>query len=225
MIFPATAPDHSQTHYFLAHLAERGKLLRLYTQNVDTLETGIPADKLRCVHGSWRENKCVACNKVFGIEDLRADVERQTVPVCDNCGGAIKPGIVFFGQRTNIEDQDIEFDSEHADLLVVIGTSMRVAPVSYLPQVIDAPAILINREPVTCTFNAELLGDCDEVCAAVERGMGWREDGREIGEFRFAAPNKFLLTANGGAGTRVVETGRNLFLVTPRLAGVDDEFA
>jgi hypothetical protein len=74
--------------------------------------------------------------------------------------------------RTN---EDLDFDAANADLLVVIGTSMRVAPVSYLPQVIGAPAVLINREPVTCTFNAELLGDCENVWgnrdgARVERG-------------------------------------------------------
>jgi hypothetical protein len=56
MIFPAAAPAHSQAHRFLAGLAARGKLLRLYTQNVDTLETGGPPEALRGVLGSWREN-------------------------------------------------------------------------------------------------------------------------------------------------------------------------
>jgi NAD-dependent histone deacetylase SIR2/NAD-dependent deacetylase sirtuin 1 len=91
--------------------------------------------------------------------------------------------------------------------------------VSYLPQVIDAPAVLINREPVTCAFSAELLGDCDDVCAAIERELGWRDDGRAIAEFRFTPPNKFLLPSGDGAGTRFVETGRSMFLVTPRRAG------
>ena len=39
------------------------KYVNNYTVNVasdvDTLEIGIPDEKLRCVHGSWRENKCL----------------------------------------------------------------------------------------------------------------------------------------------------------------------
>jgi NAD-dependent SIR2 family protein deacetylase len=222
LIFPAVEPDHSQTHFFLANLEANGKLLRVYSQNVDTLEVGIPDAKLRCVHGSWRHNQCVECGEVLGIEDLRGRVERQEVPVCKECGGAIKPGIVFFGQRTNIEDEDIDFDSQNADLLVVIGTSLRVAPVSYLPRIMRGiPAVLINREPVTCTFSAEMLGDCDEICQAIEKELGWRDNARPIGDFVFAEPNKFLLAASGGVGTRFVETGRNLFIVTPTLSGTD----
>lgn len=225
MIFPSQTPEHSLTQYFLAELEKRGKLLRLYTQNVDTLEVGIPNEKLRCVHGSWRENNCMNCGASYGIEDLRDAVNRQTVPVCTNCGGQIKPGIVFFGQRTNIEDEDIEYDSEHADLLIVIGTSLRVAPVSYLPQMMwRTPAVLINREPVTCSFNAELLGDCDDVCKVLERELGWREDAKGADAFTFFEPNKFVLPSEDGTGTQFCETSRNLFLVTPALSGINDDF-
>jgi NAD-dependent SIR2 family protein deacetylase len=216
LIYPKQEPDHSQTHFFLAKLESMGKLLRVYSQNVDTLEIGIPDCKLRCVHGSWRENKCVACGEVHGIEDLRQCIEQQIVPQCKKCQGPIKPGIVFFGQKTNIEDEDIEYDTEHADLLIVIGTSLRVAPVSYIPQLMqNIPAILINREPVTCSFSAELLGDCDAIIGAVEKELGWREEGHGCDSLIFTPPNKFLLPSENGIGTQFIETGRSVFLVTP----------
>lgn len=225
LIYPAVEPEHSLTHYFLAELEKRGKLLRVYSQNVDALEIGIPDEKLRCVHGSWRTNSCMNCGESYGIEDLRASVDKQEVPVCTKCGGQIKPGIVFFGQRTNIEDEDIESDSEQADLLLVIGTSMRVAPVSHLPEFMwRVPAILINRESVTCSFNAELLGDCDDVCRVLEAELGWIESEQKADSFAFTPPNRFVMPSKDGMGTRVVETGRNMFLASPALAGLNESF-
>ena len=176
LIFPSLHPDHSLAHFFIAELEKRGKLQRLYSQNVDTLEIGVPDCRLQCVHGSWRHNRCLSCGEVHSMEDLRENVNTQTVPTCKNCGkvGTIKPGIVFFGQQTNISSEMIDYDSNTADLLIVIGTSLRVAPVSFIPRkMYRVPSILINREPVTCQFNAELLGDCDPIVAAIENHIGW----------------------------------------------------
>ena len=110
------------------------------------------------------------------MEDLRENVNTQTVPTCKKCGkvGTVKPGIVFFGQQTNINSEMIDYDAHTADLLIVIGTSLRVAPVSFIPRkMYRVPSILINREPVTCQFNAELLGDCDPIIASIEKHIGW----------------------------------------------------
>ena len=64
------------------------------------------------------------------------------------CGGLMKPGITFFGQP--LQDQVgrcLQSDQKKVDALIVIGTSLSVAPiskvVSYLPSHI--PRILINR--------------------------------------------------------------------------------
>lgn len=227
LIYPSLHPEHSQAHYFLAELEKRGKLLRCYSQNVDTLEIGIPDEKLRCVHGSWRQNKCLNCGEIYSIEDLRESVNQQIIPVCKKCGGQIKPGIVFFGQRTNIEDEDIEYDSNHADLLIVIGTSLRVAPVSYLPRIMyNVKSILINREPVSCQFNAELLGEGDAIINAINKHLKWnmspeKEDDNSKNDFVFIEPNKFMLPDVNGNGPTFVETGRSLFLVNGAFSGVD----
>ena len=218
MIFPETTPKHSHAQYFFAELEKKKKLLRLYSQNVDTLEIGIPDEKLRCVHGSWRENKCLNCGEIHTIEDLRENVENQTIPVCKKCGGQIKPGIVFFGQKTNLEDSDVINDSKNADLLIVVGTSLRVAPVSFIPDAFfNVPSILINREPVTCHFNAELLGDCDSVIRILEDALEWNSnpEGKNINDFEFIQPNKFLLRSHYNENTSFYETGRSIFQVSP----------
>ncbi|KAH0788176.1 transcriptional regulator, Sir2 family protein [Histomonas meleagridis] len=218
LIFPSETPQYSSAHYFIEALEQQGKLLRVYTQNVDTLEKGIPPERLRCVHGSWRENHCIFCGKSYSIEDLRPAINARTVPRCVSCGGYIKPGIVFFGQDTNFDEKEAFQDSIQADLLIVIGTSLKVRPIANLPSMFyDVPSILINRECVECDFNAELIGDCDDVISNIETNLHWKE-AREGGESNpiFFHPNKFIFPNRSGLGTSVVNAGRNQFLVTPR---------
>ena len=224
LIFPSTDPVYSAAHYFVEALENRGKLLRLYTQNVDALERGISDEHLRCVHGSWRQSFCESCGKRFSIEDIRPAVNARLVPKC-SCGGAVRPGIVFYGQATNLDEQEAYEDSEVADLLIVIGTSLQVAPISELPALMHKiPSILINREPVTCEFNVELLGECADIIEALEKKLQWNfpRIGNPDLEPQFLEPNRFVFHKEGYEGTCVVEDGRNKFLATPCLA--DDDF-
>jgi len=62
------------------------------------------------------------------------------------------------------------------DLVIVIGTSLKVAPVSevvpYLPAHI--PQMYISRTPVShVNFDVDMLGDCDVVVAELCRRAGW----------------------------------------------------
>ena len=222
-IFPARHPQHSATHYFLQKLQEHGKLLKIYTQNVDTLEVGIPDEKLCYVHGSWRDCKCCECGYKMTIEELRPSVEAGTVPVCTKCGGPIMPGIVFFGQPTNFEHKDVCREATVADLLLVIGTSLRVAPISELPSIMsDVTSVLINRAPVTCDFNAQLLGECDDIVGMLERELDWAESGMTADDSVFFPPNNFVFESNHELGTRIIETARNSFLATSVTVDVSD---
>lgn len=225
-IFPERYPRHSQAHYFLENLEKRGKLLRLYTQNVDALDVGILPEHLRCVHGSWRESYCMTCDALHTIEDIRDSVEKGEVPRCIFCGGAIKPGIVFFGQSVNLNDFELENDAREADLLLVIGTSLSVAPVSDIPRMMrNTPSILINRATVKGHFSAELLGECDDVVNAIESELGWSSETQpqvEISKITKYATNKFIFPSNSEFATRVEPTTRADFLATSVPVDVDD---
>jgi NAD-dependent SIR2 family protein deacetylase len=214
LIFPAEEPEFSATHFFLEHLEAQGKILRVYSQNVDTLERGISDDHLRCVHGSWRENQCLHCHQVYSMEDLRPAVAGGVVPQCVNCGGPIKPGIVFFGQPTNLDEDEVQRDAAEADLLLVIGTSLRVKPISELPSIMrNVPSVLINREPVDCLFNGELLGDCTDIIRHLEMALGWIDPEPAVEPLRWDI-NKFVFPSESDLATSVWETGRDAFLVT-----------
>jgi NAD-dependent SIR2 family protein deacetylase len=215
LVFPAERPIFSAAHYFLEALEEHGKVRRVYSQNVDTLER-VSAARLRCVHGSWRENRCVRCNQVYAVEDLRPAVHAGTVPFCVRCGGPIQPGIVFFGQPTELDDREMWEDAGRADLLLVVGTSLKVRPIADLPRVMrQVPQILINREPVGCEFDAELLGDCADVVERLEIAMGWRDAGMDLREPIRLGRNRFVFPSESQLGTAVVDTGRASFLRTP----------
>jgi NAD-dependent SIR2 family protein deacetylase len=215
LIFPDEIPKFSATHIFLELLEQHRKLLRVYSQNVDTLERGISDEHLRCVHGSWRENHCLQCHQQYSIEDLRPAVTNGVMPQCVRCGGPIKPGIVFYGQPTNLNEIEVSQDAQEADLLIVIGTSLKVHPISELPLIMrGVPSILINRERVNCEFNAELIGDCTDIVQHVEAALGWIEpmDGAQPVLFPL---NKFVFPSESDLSTTVWETGRDAFLVSP----------
>ena len=84
----------------------------------------------------------------------------------------MKPDITFFGQDLPEAFYDaLQEDCEKADLVVVIGSSLKVSPVARIPEMVepDVPQILINREPLPhMDFNAELLGNCDSILQ-----VGW----------------------------------------------------
>lgn len=79
--------------------------------------------------------------------------------------GIMKPDIVFFGEGLPDAFHDaMAKDKDDCDLLIVIGSSLKVRPVALIPSSIPShvPQILINREPLPhLKFDIELLGDGD----------------------------------------------------------------
>ncbi|KAK4176433.1 DHS-like NAD/FAD-binding domain-containing protein [Triangularia setosa] len=107
--------------------------------------------------------------------DSNSDSEFDLVP---SSAGVMKPDIIFFGEPLPDEFSHrlTQHDVDKVDLVIVIGTSLKVAPVSevvpYLPSHI--PQIYISREPIGHNnFDIDLLGDCDVVVAELCRRAGW----------------------------------------------------
>ncbi|KAK2799647.1 NAD-dependent histone deacetylase sir2 [Onygenales sp. PD_10] len=92
--------------------------------------------------------------------------------------GVMKPDITFFGEDLPdaFSDRLIKHDRERADLVIVIGTSLKVAPVAEVPGILprEVPQLLISRDPVLhIDFDIDLLGDCDVVVSELCRRAGW----------------------------------------------------
>ncbi|KAF4556954.1 Sir2-like protein 1 [Elsinoe fawcettii] len=95
--------------------------------------------------------------------------------------GVMKPGITFFGEKlpNNFFDRLTDVDKDLVDLVVVIGTSMKVAPVNEIPNFVPptVPHIYISREPVKhINFDIQLVGYCDDVVSELARRAGWQID-------------------------------------------------
>ncbi|KAG5351885.1 hypothetical protein C0989_004651 [Termitomyces sp. Mn162] len=107
--------------------------------------------------------------------------------------GIMKPDITFFGEKLTDEfDNALAEDREHVDLLLIIGTSLKVSPVaeilSHLPH--SVPQILINKTPIrhinpdvrpsllrisltNLTAKIVLLGNADDIVQYLCDALGW----------------------------------------------------
>ena len=139
-------------HRALARLESAGRVPRLVTQNVDGLHHRAGSRAVLELHGNVNHVVCVGCGAGYSRESIQHRLERENpgfgaivvtaapdgdadleaggfdafrVPSCTQCGGILKPGVVFFGE--NVPRQRVE-DAVHAleraDAMLVIGSSL-----------------------------------------------------------------------------------------------------
>ncbi|KAK9447867.1 NAD-dependent protein deacetylase hst1 [Limtongia smithiae] len=99
-------------------------------------------------------------------DEEESEDEDEDIVGC--CNGVMKPDIIFFGEALpkTFENRLLHHDVAVCDLLICIGTSLKVAPVSEITRVIppDVPQVYISRTPCThIQFDVSLLGDCDDI--------------------------------------------------------------
>ena len=111
-------------------------------------------------------------------DSSESEDDSQNISDPIGAAGVLKPSITFFGEAlpSKFHDSLIEQCRPIVDLVIVIGTSLQVAPVSEIPGFLpkDVPQIYISRE--SCKhigFDVELLGECDEIVAELARRAGW----------------------------------------------------
>ena len=141
-------------HYAIKTFEERGRLLGLITQNVDGLHgiAGVSREKIVELHGTDRQVVCLSCGKLFpGEEIYQTLVGDFAPPVCDQCGGILKPATVSFGQAMPAQAMKRAQElSESAEVFIVIGSSLQVQPAASFPVIAKqsgAFLAIINRDP------------------------------------------------------------------------------
>ncbi|KAL4924792.1 SIR2 family NAD-dependent protein deacylase [Aspergillus undulatus] len=178
-------------HAFLALLERKGVLQFVFTQNIDGLEgdAGVSKGKMLHVHGNWKSQRCWKCRTLYGDAEMKSAIERGEVPYCpvEGCNGVVKPDIVMFGESLPkaFEEKEKEMVPT-TDLMLVIGTSLKVAPASLLPRAVgrDVPRVLVNNEVVGDFGSREndvcLVESCDEGVRGFARRLGWEGELDEI---------------------------------------------
>ena len=144
------------THAFIRLLHDKGRLLRCFTQNIDSLEAaaGIPSERYVAAHGNFDAATCVETGEKVPIEQVRAailDPPDGWRRLRDAHGGLVKPDIVFFGEGLPHRFFDLaRQDLAACKLLLVIGTSLSVQPFASLINHVsdDCVRVLVNRDAV-----------------------------------------------------------------------------
>ncbi|WFD26849.1 NAD-dependent histone deacetylase sir2 [Malassezia nana] len=138
-IYPAHF-EPSPSHHFVRKLEMQGKLLRMYSQNIDTLEQKAGIQRVVQCHGSFATATCTdpRCGYHTDGESIRADILAKRVPTCPRCDerrererahakrrkvasdeeedddglayGIMKPDITFFGEKLPDAFEQSRFD-------------------------------------------------------------------------------------------------------------------
>ncbi len=151
-------------HLALVELERKNRLLGIVTQNFDGLhhDAGNNAEHIVEMHGTSRAAACTLCGKRSSIKELQQRIDAGEIdPLCPDCGGFLKAATILFGQR--VPDEELIRARKLAlscDLLLVVGSSLKVTPAATLPRLAlknDVPLIIINLQPTPLDDYAEIV--------------------------------------------------------------------
>ena len=153
--------EPNPAHYALAELEKAGKIKTVITQNIDDLHSKAGSQNVIELHGHLREATCIRCYQVTDGEPLfRRFIEDGAVPKHE-CGGVYKPNIILFGEQLPMKEfVAAQMAVKEADLMLVVGSSLEVAPSSDLPELaIDngAKMVIINYQATRLDPQADVV--------------------------------------------------------------------
>ncbi len=190
-------------HAALAALESRGHVARLVTQNVDGLHAAAGSARVIELHGRLREVRCMECdtgmprtlmqawleagNPAFleraagaapdGDADLEADFDAFRVPGCPECGGVLKPDVVFYGDSVPRSRAEAAMAAtREADAVLVVGSTLMVRSSYKLCEAAHAAgtpiaAVNIGRTRADPLFSLKLQADCGGALAALAAAL------------------------------------------------------
>ncbi len=186
----------NDAHHALARLEADGYVDGLITQNVDGLHQQAGQQRVIDLHGALRQVICMSCgartsraawqdwleaHNPFVAEDayriapdgdadlVREDFSRIQTPPCQQCGGILKPDVVFYGDSVPPATVQQAYDwVGQANLLLVVGSSLmvyssfRFARFAHAQQI---PVVAINQGVTRADdlLTQKLVGDCSSI--------------------------------------------------------------
>ena len=141
-------------HHALARMEVAGVVTGIITQNVDRLHHAAGSRQVVELHGALADVRCLDCSAVEARAAMQARLEALNpgfaaraaepapdgdaelpveasaafrVPGCRQCGGTLKPDVVFFGESVPRERVDAAWRVlGEAEALLVVGSSLAV---------------------------------------------------------------------------------------------------
>ncbi|GJP48733.1 hypothetical protein CLOM_g8009 [Closterium sp. NIES-68] len=169
-------------HRALSDLQRLGLLTCVVTQNVDGLHQEAGSEGVVEVHGNARMCTCTACGHSVGKQVALEQLDKGVaVPVCPVCSGVLKLDVILFGEAMPAAAMSAAVAAAaSADVLLVIGTSLMVAPANSLTHMCrmrGGRVIAVNLDPdAFVSADVGLEGKAGEVLpqlvAAVRQRLG-----------------------------------------------------
>lgn len=131
---PAFTAKPNAGHRALVDLEKQGRLHALITQNIDGLHivAGNSRQRVFEVHGNLHQAVCMSCGGKGPMQPVLDRVRAgEADPPCRDCGGILKSDTISFGQQLVPEVIEGALRAaREADLLLSVGTSLRVFPIA-----------------------------------------------------------------------------------------------
>jgi len=159
-------------HTALAEMEKWVRIFTLITQNVDGLHYKAGNRNVLELHGNLQRVRCSECYLVADTWE-----ETEEVPRCANCGGFLRPDVVWFGE--SLPRAELESAVEAARTCQVffsVGTSGLVQPaaaLAYAARNKGAVIVEVNLEPTPLTDKVDffLQGRSGEVLPELVRAV------------------------------------------------------
>ena len=168
-------------HIFIAQLSGIVPKFTLITQNVDDLHERAGNQNVIHLHGSLFRARCQRCSIQHPLPAQPVDdeikEERIAPPTCEQCGGRVRPDIVWFGEALPDDEWNRATGAASScDVFFCIGTSSLVYPAASLPyHAADRGACLIQVNPVATDLDRMacyvLKGKAGEVLGALSKKL------------------------------------------------------
>jgi NAD-dependent deacetylase len=157
--------EPNPAHHALSQLEAAGLLKSVITQNIDGLHQKAGSQRVHEVHGHMRQATCIRCYQVAPADSMIEEfLDQGQVPRCA-CGGVMKPNVILFGEQLPLQVLTAaRQDTKACDLMLVVGSSLRVEPVADLPLLAlghGARLIIINYQPTHLDERADVVIHAD----------------------------------------------------------------
>jgi NAD-dependent deacetylase len=146
-------------HHALSEMEKQGLLKAVITQNIDGLHQAAGSKNVIELHGSTRRFYCIECRKRFTLKEAESALKVTLPPLCNACGGVLRPDVVFFGEMLPPGALEKAFSlTGECSLFLVVGSSLVVYPAAQVPVVAKqagAKLAVVNKDPTPMDHQAD----------------------------------------------------------------------
>ncbi|MNB78411.1 NAD-dependent protein deacetylase [compost metagenome] len=164
-------------HRILAKWEKNGWIHGISTQNVDGYHVVAGNHNIVELHGNIRSIRCHYCGRSSDVADFLNRLN------CSSCQGPLRPNVVLFGEMLpdNAWNQAFQWFN-HAELVLVIGTSLQVAPANQLPCLTSGHTVYMNMEmpeELDPSFDLMIKGKVGQLLAELDEMLDYIHSGKE----------------------------------------------